>query len=184
MQLAVAGVDRGPVRVPELPRRRPPCARAAPSPPRPSGAACRSCRSPPSPPPSPLRGPLRTSRADKKTCLCRLRPRHSARSARAPRRWRDAEKSPSRSGAFANTSSSGSDGPGSSSRQTFTSSSGCEVGGTSARSSSETFETASRIADSCSRNRSTSSSVRSRCASCATCRTCSLRDRHRENPSR
>ena len=53
-------------------------------------------------------------------------------------------------------------------------SSGCEVGGTSERSSSDTFETASRIAESCSWNRVTSSSVSSSRASRATCSTSSL----------
>ena len=49
---------------------------------------------------------------------------------------------PSRSGAFASASSTGSDGRGSSAPHTLTTSSGCEVGGTSERSSSETFDTA------------------------------------------
>src|SRR5581483_5660290 len=64
----------------------------------------------------------------------------------------------SRSGAFAKTSASGRHSCGSSSAHALAISSGCEVGGTSARSSSATFETASRIADSCSWKRFTSAS--------------------------
>ena len=85
-------------------------------------------------------------------------------------------KSSSRSGAFANASSSVSQTCGSSSAHAFAISSGCDVGGTSERSSSETFETASRIAESCSWKRVTSSSDSSSRASRATCRTSSLVD--------
>src|SRR5204863_2948181 len=83
------------------------------------------------------------------------------------------KKSPSRSGALASASSTGRHGRGSSSSQTLTTSRGCEVGGTSERSSSETFETASRMSLSCPSSRSTSSSRSSRRARCATCRSCS-----------
>ena len=57
----------------------------------------------------------------------------------------------------AKTSSRVSDGRGSSSAHAFAISSGCAVGGTSERSSSDTLETASRIAESCSWKRATSS---------------------------
>src|SRR5438874_12961894 len=83
------------------------------------------------------------------------------------------KKSPSRSGAFASASSAERQGSGSSSPQTLTTSSGCEVGGTSERSSSETFETASRMSLSCPSRRSTSSSCSSSRARWATCRSCS-----------
>src|SRR5438874_4923653 len=83
------------------------------------------------------------------------------------------KKSPSRSGALASASSTGRHGRGSSSCQTLTTSSGCEVGGTSERSSSETFETASRMSLSCPSSRSTSSARSSSRARCATCRSCS-----------
>src|SRR5262249_11668279 len=83
-------------------------------------------------------------------------------------------RSSSREGAFANQWSSGRQGRGSSAPRTCTDDNGCAVGGTSARSSSETFPTASRIALSCSCKRATSSSVRSSSASFATWSTCSL----------
>src|SRR5439155_10988022 len=70
-------------------------------------------------------------------------------------------------------SPTGRDGRGSSSAQTFTTSSGCEVGGTSERSSSDTFETASRMSFSCAPSRSSSLSRSSRRARCATWRSCS-----------
>ena len=56
------------------------------------------------------------------------------------------KESSSRAGAFEKTSSSGSDGRGSSARRTLTTSSGCDVDKTSLRSSSDTLPTASRIA--------------------------------------
>src|SRR5262249_3073905 len=83
------------------------------------------------------------------------------------------KKPPSGSGAFASASSRDRQGAGSSSARTLTRSSGCEVGGTPSRSSSDTLPTASRIALSCPRKRSSSSSVSASRASLATCSTSS-----------
>src|SRR5262249_29896249 len=84
------------------------------------------------------------------------------------------KKPPSRSGAFAKTSSSGSDWRGSSGRNELTTASGCEVGGTSERSSSDTLPTAVRMSFSCTSRGTISSSVSSRRASPATWSTSSL----------
>src|SRR5262249_11620155 len=84
------------------------------------------------------------------------------------------KQSPSRSGASAGASSTGGQGAGWSAPRTWTTSSGCEVAGTSERSSSETFETASRMSLSCPSSRSTPSSRNSSRARRATWSSCSL----------
>ena len=83
----------------------------------------------------------------------RAPPRPSAAACRSTRgsRRRRPEEVVRRGRARSRTPRRGSgDRRGSSSAQAFAISSGCEVGGTSERSSSDTFETASRIAESCS----------------------------------
>src|SRR3954452_9735216 len=83
------------------------------------------------------------------------------------------KKSPSRSGALASASSTGRQARGSSSPPTLTTSRGGGGGGTAERSSSDTFETASRMSLSWPSSRSTSSSRSSSRARCATWRSCS-----------
>ena len=164
----------------------------ADAPPRPRAAACRSrrplTRSRPRGRPRPLarghvevvarararmdpqgaRAPLPEASQEKAyvsvTALCRMCDIRRAGCGRGRPRGRARSRT---------TSSSVRHGRGSSSAHAFAISSGCDVGGTPSRSSSETFETASRIAESCSWNRVTSSSESSSRASRATCSTSS-----------
>ena len=150
MQLRVRVVDRARRTRRAAPPRSRRRARASPAPPRPSGAACRSSAPshPPSgrprePPPSKrgTQGPTRSVARHLCRHVCRTRA-ESCRRHPEGAVLRLAARSPARP-------RGGSDGRGSSSANTFTRSSGCDVGGTSERSSSDTFETASRIASSC-----------------------------------
>ena len=139
------------------------------SPLRPSVAACRSCArsTPQGGREAPSRSVARRGARVCAGCVPEVRQRVAIMSA-AP-----GTRRPPPAARSASATSRGSEGRGSSSASTFTRSSGCDVGGTSDRSSSDTFDTASRIASSSPPSRSSSSSVSASRASFATWKNCS-----------